>query len=186
MGNATTQHNTRTGEHGTIRIDVLAATPDGGLIATVTYAGDGQPIPATRVGIDEAGALRFDPAHPPNPQIVILLPLLARGFVAGREIVRGATWTTAIAPPANGKATYAIRSVDGEQAEIGIEADFVVRGVNGYDAHSSGTTMYATDRLCPLAVDVATRTRRESGIGLYEVSDAHLTARLASDSYARH
>ena len=173
-------------DHGTLRIDVIAATLDGGLVVDATYEGREVRQPVLRVALMSDGRLLFDPKRSLSAQARRLLPLLSRGMIANRDVSPGSTWSTPLAPPAKGTTTYHVVHRDDTRAEIAITADAIVTGPAGYDEHADGTTTYATDVLCPTAYDIRIRVRQQLTPETLESSDAHVTATLLRDTFAKN
>jgi hypothetical protein len=169
-------------DHGTLTLDVVAATPDGGLVVDASFSGGSTVQPVIRVAVFSDGRLSADPARPLCPEAVRVLPLIARGFVANRDVSPGATWTTENAAPARGATTYRVTRLDGQQATIGIEGTFSAAGGQESDR---GTTVYATDLVSPVSLDLTSTTRRQLTIDTSQTTTSHVTAKLVSDSFAR-
>ena len=172
-------------DRGTLRVDVIAATGDGGLVVDATYEGREVRQPALRVAIMSDGRLIFDPKRSLSAQARRLLPLLSRGMIANRDVTPGSSWSTPFAPPAKGTTTYHVVHRDDTRAQIAITTDAIVTGPSGYDEHADGTTTYATDVLCPTAYDIRIRIRQQLTPETLESSDAHVTATLVGDTFAK-
>jgi hypothetical protein len=172
-------------DRGTLTVDVVAATGDGGLVVDATYEGREARQPVLRVAIMSDGRLLFDPKRSLSAQARRLLPLLSRGMIANRDVSPGSTWSTPFAPPAKGETTYHVVHRDDTRATIAITTDAIVAGPAGYDEHADGTTTYATDVLCPTAYDIRIRVRQQLTPETLESSDAHVTATLLHDTFAK-
>jgi hypothetical protein len=172
-------------DEGSLTVDVIGATPDLGLVVDAAFAGKNSHQSAIRVAIFPDGRLSYDPAKQLSVEAARLLPLLARGLLNGRDVAPGATWKTDVPEPAKGTTTYRIIDVHGTQATIGIEADIKVPGPRGYDEQGQGKTTYATDRVCPVIVDLQARSRHSPSPEQYVTTSTHFTASLTSDSFAK-
>jgi hypothetical protein len=172
-------------DRGTLTIDVIAATGDGGLVVDAAYEGREARQPVLRVAIMSDGRLLFDPKRSLSAQARRLLPLLSRGMIANRDVSPGSTWSTPFAPPAKGETTYHVTHRDDTRATIAITTDAAVAGPSGYDEHADGTATYATDVLCPTAYDIRIRVRQQLTPEKLESSDAHVTATLLRDTFAK-
>jgi len=172
-------------DRGKLAIDVIAATQDGGLVVDATFTGTVNVQPKTRVAIFEDGRISADPAHPLAPEAARMLPLIARGFIANRDVAAGSTWSSPVPPPAKGALTYRVQSSDGQRARIAIEGVWSMPGANGFDESDQGVTTYATDVVSPVSYDLTARIHRQLGIDQSMTTSAHLTATLVSDSFAK-
>ena len=172
-------------DHGKLTINVVAAPADGGLVVDTAFAGSTNVQPTTRVAIFKDGRMSVDPAHPLAPETARLLPLIARGFIADRDVSAGSTWSVPAPAPAKGSTTYKVQSSDGHLARIAMEGVVTVPGPTGFDESSQGVTTYATDVVSPVSYDVTARIRRQLGIDQLMTTNAHLTATLVSDTMAK-
>ena len=172
-------------DRGKLTIDVIAAPADGGLVVDTAFAGSTNVQPTTRVAIFKDGRISADPAHPLAPETLRLLPLIARGFIADRDVSAGSTWSIAAPAPAKGTTTYKVQSSDGHLARIAIEGVMTVPGPTGFDESDQGVTTYATDVVSPVSYDVTARIHRQLGIDQSMTTSAHLTATLVSDTMAK-
>ena len=170
-------------DSGRLTIDVIAATPDGGLVVDVAYSGKLNNAPKMRVALYPDGRLTADPTKTLGPEALHILPLLARGFMADRTVQVGASWTVQAPPPAKGATTYRVSGIDGPNATIALEGSISVGGVNGFDESDRGTTTYATDLISPLSYDLNSHIRRQLASDETITTDAHLVAKLISDNF---
>jgi hypothetical protein len=185
MGHGAVERNSNVSDDGTLTIDVVGASADAGLVVDAAYAGKTTAQPAIRVAIFPDGRLSIDPRHQLSPEAARVLPLLARGLVAGRDVSPGSAWKTDVAPPAKGSIAYRVSALEGQQATLVIDSDIKVPGPQGYDEQGHGTAKYATDLLCPLTYDLEAHSRHQPSADQYVTSNSHLTATLVSDSFAK-
>jgi hypothetical protein len=172
-------------DSGKLLIDVIAATPDGGLVVDVAYTGKLHNQPTMRVAVYPDGRLSAAPGKSIGPEALHLLPLLARGFVANRAIEPGASWTVNAPSPARGATTYRVSTVNGQAATIALEGSLSVSGIGGFDESDTGTTTYATDLLSPIAYDLNARIHRQISVEESTTTTLHMVATLVSDSFAK-
>lgn len=184
-GRAAVQRGFTSLDRGTLQIDVVAAPLDGTLVVDASYTGHESRHPPIRVVIYRDGALSYDPKYTLSAQARRILPLLARGVLAERDISPGSTWSTPLAKPAAGTTTYRISHRRENLATLVIAADFTVPGPSGFEEHDDATTDYATDVLCPVTYDGRFRVRRQVGPEQLESSDLRVTARLVTDTFPK-
>lgn len=170
-------------DSGRMRLAVVAATGDGGLVVDESYDGKVTRQAPLRIAIVADGRLGHDPKQPPAPEALYVLPLLARGLVAGREIVPGTSWTVPTPGAADGTTTYRVTELAGSTATIAVVADLHHTGIDAFDRHDEGAISYDVDRLVPRALDIRTRLRR-STLDTVDITDTHVAATLISDSFA--
>jgi len=185
VGHGMVERSSSVSDDGTLTVDVIGASADAGLVVDAAYAGKNSVQTPVRIAIYSDGRLSFDPQKLVLPQVMRLLPLLARGFVAGRDVSAGSTWKTQAAAPAKGSVSYRVSELQGEVATIAIDAEMKVSGPRGYDEIDHGTAKYATDRLCPVSYDLSARSRHQPSPDQYVTENSHLTASLVSDSFVK-
>jgi len=172
-------------DRGKLTIDVIAATQDGGLVVDASFTGAKNMQPTTRVAIFADGRISADPTHPLAPETARMLPLIARGFIAERDVSAGSTWSIPAPVPAKGSTTYRVQSSDGRFARIAIEGAWSMPGPAGFDESDQGVMTYATDVVSPVSYDLNARIHRQLGMDQSMTTSAHLTATLVSDSMAK-
>jgi hypothetical protein len=173
-------------EHGTLTVAVVAATPDGGLVADVSFAGRTITQAPIRVAILADGRLSYNPNSPLCPEATRVLPFLARGLLTDHQVAVGQSWNVDAVAPATGTATYRVQSVEGPRAVIGIDSSLVLRGPQGFDEHTQGSTTYATDVLSPLRLDLTSIARHTLPPNQSDTTTTHITATQVSDSFQHH
>jgi hypothetical protein len=183
-GTATTQRVGNVDDSGTLTAAVVAATADGALVIDASYAGKTESQPPIRVAVFGDGRLSYAPEPPLSPEAARLLPLLARGVVADRDVSPGSWWTVPAAAPARGASTYRVTSAEGDVATFAIDVDVTVPGPRGYEEHGKATARYDTRKLCPTAFDYTATSRHQPSLNQYVTTSAHLVATLVSDTFA--
>lgn len=183
-GRAAVQRGFTSTDYGRLQIDVIAAPADGTLVVDAAYAGRESVQPVIRIAIFRDGTITYDPKRLLSAQARRIVPLLARGILADRDVGAGASWTTPLARPANGTTTYRVSQRQESRVTLAIAADFTVPGPSGYEEHDDGTTTYALDVLCPLSYDGRFRVRHQISPDQLESSDSRVIATLVSDSFA--
>ena len=184
-GNGTAGVGLDGSDSGRLTIDVIAATPDGGLVVDTAYAGTLSSQPKIRVALYPDGRLSAVPSKPRGPEARHILPLLARGFVANRDVSPGSSWTESAPPPAKGSTTYRVSGLDGDRATIALEGSISLPGVNGFDETDHGTTIYATNLISPVSYDITARIHRQVGVDESVTTDTHMKVTLVSDTFAK-
>ncbi|HTJ27582.1 MAG TPA: hypothetical protein VMA36_15585 [Candidatus Limnocylindria bacterium] len=185
-GDATVDRQADVSDDGTLTINVIAATGDGGLVVDAAFAGKTTTQPTIRVAIFADGRLSYDPRDTLSAQAGRVLPLLARGIIANRDVSPGSSWSTAVPfAQARGSTLYRVVHVDGERAELAIERQMTVEGPRGFSEQDHGTATYATDRLCPLAFELDAYARHQPAPDQYVTESAHLSAKLISDTFSK-
>lgn len=172
-------------DSGRLTIDVIAATPDGGLVVDAAYTSKLSTQPKMRVALYPDGRLSADPSARLGPEALHILPLLSRGFIAQRDVSPGASWTVAAPAPAKGSTTYRVSRLHDQEATIVLEGSMSVPGVSGFDESDHGTTTYATDLISPVSYDLNARIHRQIGVEESITTDTHITATLVHDSFAK-
>lgn len=186
VGSAAIERVADVNDDGMLTIGVIAATRDGGLVVDASFAGKATSQPTVRVAIFSDGRLSYDPRTPLSVEAAHVLPLLARGIVAGRDVSPGSTWTSGV-PAASGKGstTYHVTHVEGDRAEFSFDSEMMQPGPQGFSEQDHGTVTYATDRLCPLVFDLDAHSHHQPTADQYVTANAHMTAKLVSDTFAK-
>ncbi|MEA2689918.1 MAG: hypothetical protein QOD51_2525, partial [Candidatus Eremiobacteraeota bacterium] len=179
-GSATTRRTSNVDDSGTLTASVVAAPSDGGLVIDTSFTGKSANQPAIRVAVYPDGRLTYAPGADLSPEAARLLPLLARGIVADRDVSPGSSWTIAAPAPLHGAYTYHVSAVDGDTATFGIDVDMSAPGPKGFDEHGKATAKYDTKRLCPTQFDYTGTARHQPAMDQYVTTTARLTATLVS------
>lgn len=184
-GTATTKRGANVDDTGTLTASIVAASADGGLVVDVAFAGKTTTQPTIRVGLFRDGRLSYAPGAELSPQAARILPLLARGMIAERDVSPGSSWTVPAPPPIKGSYSYRVTTVDGDTATFAIDIETALPGPKGFDENGRATAVYDTARLCPTRYDLIATSRHQPAMDQYVTSNAHLTATLVSDTFAK-
>jgi hypothetical protein len=172
-------------DRGTLTVAVVAATPDGSLVVDASFVGKSITQPVIRVAILKDGSLSYDPKTQVSGQVLRLLPFLSRGLIAERDVNSGSTWSVQAFAPAAGATTYRVTAFDGTRATLEFDESITVKGASGFTESAQGKTVYATDLLSPISIDLHTIIRRDLSINLADTTDSRLSAAIVSDTFAK-
>jgi len=170
---------------GTLTVAIVAATPDGGLVADCSFVGKQQSQTTVRVAILKDGSMSYDPKLALSPPAAGLLPFLARGLIAERNVSVDSAWSVPAQAPASGETTYKVVATDGVRATLDIVSAIVVKGRSPFTESTSGRTIYATDLLSPISLDLHSTLRRDVSPEMSDTIDSYLTAKLRSDVFPK-
>ncbi len=140
MGRATTERTDSHSDKGTLTANVVAATPDGGLVIDASFAGNDVSQPVVRVAVFPDGRLGVPPDSRLLPAVARILPLLARGIVAGRTIDVGSTMDV---PPPGGAPNVQSDGPRRQRCEFAIALHETIPG-RGFDESGDATAVYDT------------------------------------------
>ena len=180
-GSGTNERQIDGSDSGKLTVDVVAATAEGALVVDAAFRGINSQ-PPVRVVVFADGRLSWNPAQTLSPPAQRVLPLLARGLTTDKDVSPGSSWSIPAPAPERGELTYRVRHVDGERATIDIEG---TRGTSGADEYQHASTIYATDLLAPISLALDAHIHRQIGVDDALTTEAHLTATLVSDSFAK-
>jgi hypothetical protein len=172
-------------DRGKLTVAVIAATADGGLVVDASFVGKSITQPVIRVAILKDGSLSYDPKTQPSAQALRLLPFLSRGLIAERDVNTGSTWSVQAFAPAAGATTYRVTAFDGTRATLEFDESITVNGASGFTESAQGKTVYATDLLSPISIDLHTVIRHDVGIDQADTTDSRLSATIVSDTFAK-
>ncbi|HZO93372.1 MAG TPA: hypothetical protein VFB22_06345 [Candidatus Baltobacteraceae bacterium] len=179
-GDAEVENVRENSDEGTLTVDVVAATGDGGLVVDAKFSGkqgDDHPV---RVAIYSDGRIAYDPAKPLSIEAARFLPMLARGLVADHDVAPGQAWQ--IGPDAVAE-HVTVTKVDGDVATLDLKKT-LAPSLGGQEIEE-GTALYDTAKVCPRVYDLVVRVRRPNGPDQEFQQTETLHARLVSDSFAK-
>ncbi|MEA2720980.1 MAG: hypothetical protein QOJ39_2844 [Candidatus Eremiobacteraeota bacterium] len=180
-GSGTNERQIDGSDTGKLTVDVVAATTEGALVVDASFAGINSQ-PPVRVVVFSDGRLSWNPALTLSPPAQRVLPLLARGFTSDKDVSPGSSWSIPAPAPQRGELTYRVRHVDGDRATIEIEG---TRGTSGSEEYQRASTVYATDLLAPISLALDAHIHRQIAVDDALTTEAHLTATLVSDTFAK-
>ncbi len=171
---------------GSISVDVMAVTGDGGIVVDVSEDTDTRKAAPVRVAILN-NRLLYDPKSDVTEEETDILRFLSRTFVKAGELDVGTTWDdNAQTAQSVDHSTYRVTAVDADAKTIDVAIDETtsVSGPRGFEGRTEGTVTYDTAVLVPLSLTLSTR-RRSTQPGQLTTVDVKLTSRLTSDSFRR-
>ena len=81
--------------------------------------------------------------------------------------------------------SFTVTALDGNRATLEVNASITTKGGSGFTESAQGKTVYATDLLSPVSVELHTVIRRDISIDLADTTDARLSATMVSDTFAK-
>lgn len=183
IGSARVDRQSSVADEGTLTVKVIAATGDGGLAVDASYAGKNSNQPVVRIAIFPDGRLTYNPSAEVSIATLRVLPLLARGLTAERNVSPGSVWSTSVPVPASGTIAYRVDHVDGEKATLAIQSHAVMPGPRGYIEDGVATALYATDRLCPISYQLDALAHHQPDVDQYVTVNDRIRAELVSDTF---
>jgi hypothetical protein len=177
-----TDYNGGIDAHGTIAVDVVAATTDGGLVVDVSEDAVSRKATTVRVGILN-GKLLYDPHAVVTEEERTLLAFLARDFVKPDALDAGTTWVGDAAAGESGHTTYTVKSVDADAKTVALDfvGETAMSGPDGYTASTQGSMTYDTGVSVPRVFSVWRRTH-VTNPGRLTTIDMRMSATLHADS----
>jgi hypothetical protein len=172
---------------GTITIDVIAATTDGGLVVDVVENSPNRSRPKVRIAIAKTGDLTYDPKLSENvtEEEDALVRWLARGFYGQGTEAQGSNWSVDRSHgDVKGLEHYQTKSVDAGQVTLDYKAETEVRGAQGFDMTRIGSLVYDTKMVVPTTVSYQEVTH-SSRMGNYDTITVSLNMKLAKDTFPK-
>jgi hypothetical protein len=172
---------------GTIAVEVIAATGDGGLVADVSESAPGRTRAKVRFAVSLDGTVAYDPkrAEDVTEEETSLARWLARGFYADHPREAGAGWT--VDQSGNGLVTsehYRVLSAADQRVTLTYALEQKSDGPASFAATRAGSLVYDTGFVVPIKVTYEGQTRRQ----LPEAFDETRTSvvlTLTADSFAK-
>jgi hypothetical protein len=172
---------------GTIAVEVIAATGDGGLVADVSESAPGRTRAKVRFAVSLDGTVAYDPkrADDVTEEETSLARWLARGFYADHPREAGAGWT--VDQSGNGLVTsehYRVLSAADQRVTLTYALEQKSDGPASFAATRAGSLVYDTGFVVPIKVTYEGQTRRQ----LPEAFDETRTSvvlTLTADSFAK-
>ena len=176
-----------TSAKGSIRVAVLGATDDAGLIVEVSETALQRSRPSVRVAVATDGAMSYDPKDAQNltEEEVAVMRWLARGFYGDRPTEPGTSWT--VDQSVNGRTDierYRVVAKDAQRVTLDYALEEQVSGMTGYNALREGSLLYDTAMIVPVKATFQSQARRQIGPA-YDTTRTSVTVTLTADSFAR-
>ncbi len=172
---------------GTIAVDVVAATGDGGLVADVSESAPGRTRDKVRLAVSNDGTIFYDPkrADDVTEEELSLARWLARGFYADHPRQPGAAWS--VDQSGNGLVTaehYRVLSAADQRVTLTYALEQRSDGAASFASTRAGSLVYDTGFVVPVKATYEGQTRRQ----LFEAFDETRTSvvlTLTADSFAK-
>ncbi|MBC5809658.1 MAG: hypothetical protein GIW95_02190 [Candidatus Eremiobacteraeota bacterium] len=186
MGNVTARSKTRTAAKTQIVCDIVAATPDAGLVVDIREDGSERRAPSARVAVLANGRLSYAPEAVVNPEEVAVLQLLARGVVGAQAHDVGASWT--ISDDGTDYRSKMVFRVTGASApdtvRLDLDQEFRSGGAHSYGGTLHGKLEYDPTKLVPRKAALESKTRIQTADS-YRVVDLTIDLALVEDSFGK-
>jgi hypothetical protein len=171
---------------GTISVDVLAATLDGGLLVGTTENATGRVVPKMIVTIGGDGRLSYDPKLQPalSDEEVALLHWLARTFYADRGTDPGTTWVVDLST-GQAKSVERYRVISNTDGKVNLEYRMDANGntPTTYTLTRFGNVVYDTKLTVPLQASYRGDQRDRANAAL--TTTTAVAINLTADSFVR-
>ncbi len=172
---------------GSISVDVIAATADGGLVVDVWENASNRSHAKVRVAIAKSGAVVYDPKQGDNVTVeeYALLGWLGRGFYAAPADPPGTAWDTdATVQGVTGKNHYRVVSVDGDVVKLDCKTEQRASGANSFDMTRTGTLEYDMKMSAPRSANYQ-EINHSQRLGHYDTTNVSVSLKLTSDTFAK-
>jgi hypothetical protein len=182
-GSGTQRQDAIDKNEGTLTLNVVAATQDGGLVIDASFDGDKRSWRTVRIAIFPDGRMSYDMSKEVGPEGARVVPFLARGLLSEGEITPGKTWTAPPPKPETGTITYRVDSVEDPIAKMHVISDVHVAGAGAVDETTDTSLVYDAKRLCPTSVDLRATDRKTMEMNGNETTKIHIFATQTSDTF---
>jgi hypothetical protein len=171
---------------GTISVDVLAATLDGGLLVGTAENTTGRVIPKMIVSIGGDGRLSYDPKLQPtlSDEEAALLHWLARTFYADRGTDPGTTWVVDLST-GQAKSVERYRVISNTDGKVNLEYRLDANGNTPatYTLTRFGNVVYDTKLTVPVQASYRGDQRDRANAAL--TTTTAVAINLTADSFVR-
>jgi hypothetical protein len=172
---------------GSIVVDVMAATADGGLVVDFTESATGRNRPKVRFAITGDGQVAFDPKEAENvtPEELALARWLARGFFGEHPTDRGTEWTNDQSNNGlSGAEHYRVTAAAESRVTLEFATEEKSAGAASYGETRQGSLVYDTVLIVPVRVSYQGQAHRDV-FGAYDTTLTSVTLTLRSDTFAK-
>jgi hypothetical protein len=161
-----------------IKVNILAATDDGGLVAEISEEGRDRNSPSTRIGITKDGqVLQMDRSASLFDEENGLLMMLARNFANGHDNSNGSSWTLPLGPNANGL-NVKVTADAGSHVSLSLHGEAETSD-GGVRQQVEGSITYDVTRTTPVSGTLTTATETIAAGG---TSTDNITVEYALES----
>jgi hypothetical protein len=172
---------------GSIIVDVMAATADGGLVIDLTETATGRNRAKVRFAVTGDGAVTYDPKEVMNvsQEEIALARWLARGFYGEHPTERGTEWT--VDQSSNGLSAsehYRVTAAADNRVTLEYALEEKSAGAASYGEIRLGSLVYDTALVVPLQATYQGEARREL-FGAFDKTTTSVTLTLRSDTFAK-
>jgi hypothetical protein len=172
---------------GSIRVAVIGATDDAGLIVEVSETALQRTRPNVRIAVATDGMMSYDPKDTKNltEEEVAVVRWLARGFYGDRPTEPGTSWT--VDQSGYGRTDierYRVVANDARRVTLDYALEEQVSGTTGYNALREGSLLYDIAMIVPVKATFQSQARRQIGLA-YDTTRTSVTVTLTADSFAR-
>jgi hypothetical protein len=172
---------------GTISVDVVAATGDGGLVADLAESAPERTRAKVRFAVLSDGTVTYDPKYfdDVSEEEIALARWLARGFYSYHPQSVGAFWT--VDQSGDGVVSaehYRVLAVADRKVTLNYEFEEKHSGPDSMVATRSGSVVYDTGFIVPVRVSYEAHSRRELS-DAFDESQTSVVLTLASDSFQK-
>jgi hypothetical protein len=172
--------------NGRIVCDVVAATPDGGLVVDISEDATERSAAPVRVAVEPNGHLNYSPSTTVFEEEVALLRLLARSIVGSQPHDVGASWVVEDSGKGYGsKTTFRVTAVQAAgDLRLDLEQQYHQEGIDGVVGSVQGKVAYDQSKLVPRTASFGAQARRETPDG-YRIVSMDISLTLVQDSFGR-
>jgi hypothetical protein len=172
---------------GTINVDVIAVTADGGLVVDVSENASNRSHAKVRVAIAKDGAISYDPKQQENVTVeeFALLGWLSRGFYAAPPDPPGTAWDTDVGGQGvTGKNHYRVLSVNGDTVTLDCKTEERKGGADSFDMTRIGTVVYDMKMVAPRSASYQ-EVNHSQRLGHYDTTTVSVSLKLANDTFGK-
>jgi hypothetical protein len=171
---------------GTIAVDVIAATGDGGLVADVAETAPGRTRAKVRLAVSHDGSVASDPksVNDVTEEEISLARWLARGFYSDHPREAGAGWT--VDQSGNGVVTaehYRVLSAADQRVTLAYTLEQSDSKAS-FAMTRTGSLVYDTGVVVPISAAYEGQARRQMSEAVDETHTS-VVLKLTADSFAK-
>ncbi len=172
---------------GSIVVDVMIATGDGGLVVDLTENAIGRTRPKVRFAISGDGQVAYDPKEVENVsrEELALARWLARGFYGEHPTERGTEWTNDQSTNGlSGAEHYRVTGAADNRVTLAFAMEEKGAGAASYGETRQGSLVYDIALIVPVQVTYQGHAHRDY-FGAFDTTTTSVTLTLRSDTFAK-